>query len=121
MPLPRPAPGTGTWWVIGIAFTVAMTAFFTWRVFSVAAEQITAQTVGFRVVDARTTTIDFDVTRPVGTRVVCTVQAQDVRHGVVGSVDVTVPTDGLRTVRQSATIRTTTQAVAALVHDCVRS
>lgn len=121
MPLPRPTPGTGKWWALGIAFALGMTALFSWRVLSVADEQITVQTVGFDVVDARTTTIDFDVTRPVGGTVRCTVQAQDVRHAVVGSAEVLVAPARVRTSRQSVTIRTTTQAVAALVHDCVRS
>lgn len=121
MPVPRPAPGTGKWWALGIAFALSMTAFFSWRVLSVADEQITARTLGFAVVDTRTTTIDFEVTRPPTTTVVCTVQAQDIGHGVVGSAQVTLAPGGDRIVRQSATIRTTTKAVAALVHDCVRA
>ena len=121
MALPRPAEGTGKWWALGIAFTLAFAGWLGYREYSVAGQRVTAQTLGFQVVDARTVSIDFEVSKPPEVTVVCTLQAEDIRHAVVGSTTATIPPADQRSTRHEATIRTTTQAVAALVHDCVRT
>lgn len=120
-PGPRIAPGTGKWWVLGIVFTVAFTAFASWRVLSVADQKIDATTIAVAVVDARTTIVTFDVSRPGQIAVTCTVQAQDQRKNVVGTVTVDIPVTTQRaTTRHEASIKTTTLAFTGLVHDCVR-
>ncbi|MGB8382943.1 MAG: DUF4307 domain-containing protein [Dermatophilaceae bacterium] len=121
MALPRPAKGTGKWWALGILVTLAFAGWLAVREYSVAGQRVTAQTLGFQVVDARTVTIDFEVSKPPEVTVVCTLQAQDIRHAVVGSATMTVPPADQRSTQHQATIRTTTAAVAALVHDCVRA
>jgi len=121
MALVRPAKGTGKWWALGIAFTLAFAGWLGYREYSVADQRVTAQTLGFDVVDARTVSIDFEVSKPPEMTVVCTLQAQDIRHAVVGSATATIPPADQRSSRHEASIRTTTQAVAALVHDCVRA
>lgn len=121
MALSRPAQGTGKWWAIGIAATMAFGGWLAFREVTVAGQRVTAQTLGFQVVDERTVTIDFEVSKPPEVTVVCTVQAQDIRHAVVGSATTTIGASDERSTRHDATIRTTTPAVAALVHDCVRA
>ncbi len=116
----RPAPGTTKWWVLGIVFTLAFGGWLFYREYSVAGERVMARLMAFDIVDARTASIRFEVTKPPEQAVVCTLQAQDVHHAVVGSAQVTVGPSPQRTTTQEATIRTTTPAVAALVHSCVR-
>ena len=108
------------WWLVGVAFLVVAAAVASWRVLSVADEQVTATVVGFKVVDERTTTISFDVTKPPSVTVVCTVHAQNLKKALVGSAQVTVPPSTERTTNQQVAIKTTTGAVAALVQDCIR-
>ncbi|MGV1009159.1 MAG: DUF4307 domain-containing protein [Dermatophilaceae bacterium] len=120
MALPKPAQGTGKWWAIGIVVTLAFVGWLGYRELSVAGQRVTAQTLGFQVVDDRTVTIDFEVSKPPEVTVVCTLQAQDIRHAVVGSATETVAPADQRSTQHKASIRTTTAAVAALVHDCVR-
>lgn len=120
MAVPKPAPGTGKWWALGIAFTLVFVSWLGYREFSVAGQRVTAQTLGFQIVDGRTTQIEFEVTKPAEAAVVCTVQAQDIKHAVVGSATVDIPASAATVSRHATTIRTTTPAVAALVHSCVR-
>ena len=108
------------WWAVGAVFFVIAASFATWRIMSVANEQVTATVVGFKVVDERTTTISFDVTKPPEVTVVCTVHAQNIKKALVGSAQVTVPPSTERTTNHQVAIKTTTGAVAALVQDCMR-
>jgi hypothetical protein len=121
MAVPKPAPGTGKWWALGIALTLVFVAWLAYREAAVVSQRVIAQTLGFRIVDGRTAEIEFEVSKPPETTVVCTVQAQDVLHAVVGSATVDIPPSSERTTRHETTIRTTTPAVAALVHTCVRT
>ncbi len=116
----RITPGTGKWWALGIAFTLAFTVFASWRVLSVSDQAIDATTTGFKVVDERTLKLTFDVHKPPQIAVVCTVQAQDQKKNVVGTLTVDIPAATERTTTHEVLIKTTTQAFAGLVHDCVR-
>ncbi len=116
----RPTPGTGKWWLLGIAFALAFTTWASWRVLSVADQAMDVTTTGFQVLDDRTMTVTFQITKPPEVTAICTIQAQDLRKNVVGSTTITVPAGTARVSDQTATVRTTTQAFAGLVHDCVR-
>ena len=117
----RPAPGTGKWWALGIAFTLAFTGFASWKVLSVADQAIDVTLTAVSVVDDRTTVVTFDLHRPPAQAVVCTVQAQDQRKAVVGTVTVDLPPATERTTTHQVTVKTTTRAFTGLVHDCVRA
>lgn len=116
----RPTPGTGKWWALGIAFTVLFTAVASWRVLSVADEQVSADATAWRVLDERTLELTFDVHKPPQLTVVCTLQAQDLKKNVVGSAQVEIPPASARSTNHTVQIRTTTLAFAGIVHDCVR-
>ena len=60
----------------------------------------------------------FDVTRPTGTTVSCTVTAMDGEYGRVGTAEHEVPASDERTTRVRASVRTTTTAVTATVQEC---
>ena len=114
------APGTGKWWALGIAFTLAFTVFASWRVLSVADQAIDVTTTGFKVIDDRTLKLSFDVHKPPQVAVVCTVHAQDQKKNVVGTLSVDIPAATDRTTTHEVLIKTTTQAFAGRVRDCVR-
>ncbi len=117
----RITPGTGKWWALGIGFTLAFTGFASWRVLSVADQAIDVTTTAVSVLDDRTTVVTFDVHRPAGLAVVCTIQAQDQRKAVVGTVTVDLPGATERTTTHQVSVKTTTRAFTGLVHDCVRT
>ncbi len=120
MAIPRPAPGTGRWWVvgtIGIGLSVALVVWFGLRN---SGNRITATTVGYKVLDDTSVRISFDVDRPAQLPVTCTLSALDAHFTVVGRADVVIP-PGQRTTHHVETIKTATRAVTGVVQDCVRT
>jgi hypothetical protein len=123
MPLPRylrPEPGQGKFWVMGIIFGLIVTTYATWFAYQ-SGNGVGADNISFTVPDSRTATLTFSVTKPTDLAVVCTIQAQDINHAVVGTAQVKVPPAATKTTVQTGTVKTTTEAVAVLVHDCVRA
>jgi len=118
MPLPRPAPGTLKWWVIGTIGIGLGVALATWFGLSATLGQPTWQTVGYKVVDNESVRVDFEATSPDGRTLVCTIQALRGDFGVVGTTDVTVEFSGAGSKRQDATVRTTSRAVTGVVDRC---
>jgi hypothetical protein len=84
-------------------------------------QRITATTVSYRVESDTSVWVSFDVSRPPGLAVTCTVRAMDGRFTVVGSADIVVPPEGDQVVRLDKTVRTTSRAVTGVVQDCVRT
>ena len=81
MPLPRPAPGTAKWWVVGTVGCVAGTALAIWWGLASTVGQVTWTDLGYEHATDRSITVMYDVHRPVGHDVSCVVQALDNRHG----------------------------------------
>jgi hypothetical protein len=118
MPLPRPAPGTARWWVVGAVGITAMVAAIVW--FGLAsANALSADVTTYDVVSDSEVRVGYDVHRPDGAAVRCTVEAQDVRHGRVGTMADEVPA-GARSVHREVTVRTSARAVTGVVASCVR-
>lgn len=118
MPLPRPAPGTLKWWIIGSAGIAASVALVVWFALSATVGLPSWQTWGYKVVDDRTVTVTFDVNRPGGAPMTCTVEALDRDFGPVGSISVAVPQTETESSRHTATVLTTTRAVTGHVKTC---
>ena len=118
MPLPRPAPGTGRWWVIGTVGCAVGVALAVWLGLANSLGQVTWTDTGYRVLDDRTVTVDFDVHRSPGQAVQCRVQALDRSFGVVGALDVAIPAGQSRAVHRQVTVRTTSRAVTGTVDTC---
>ncbi|HET7400034.1 MAG TPA: DUF4307 domain-containing protein [Intrasporangium sp.] len=119
MRLPHPGPGELRWWVVGTVGIGAGVAVAVWLGLSMSVGQTSWQTFGYKVVDDRTVTVTFDVDRPGGAPVTCTVRALARDFGTVGTVDVQVPRAPQDSSRQSATVRTTSRAVTGEVVRCV--
>ncbi|SDP36418.1 protein of unknown function [Pedococcus dokdonensis] len=118
MPLPRPAPGTGRWWVIGTIGCAIGVALAVWLGLANSLGRVTWTDTDYKVVDDRSVQVGFDVHRDPGQAVTCTVEAQDAAHGVVGVIQVAVPAGTERSVHQQVSVRTASRAVGGSVRSC---
>ena len=84
MPLPRPAPGTGRWWVIGTIGCTIGIALAVWLGLANSLGAITFTDTDYKVIDDTSVRVGFDVHRSPDQAVTCTVQAQDTAHGSSG-------------------------------------
>jgi hypothetical protein len=119
MPLPRPAPGTLKWWVVGTIGIGLGVALAIWFGLSATVGLPSWQTMGYKVVDNESVWVDFEVHSPNGQDLVCTVHALSRDFGVVGSTDVPVELAGASSARETVTLRTTSRAVTGEVKTCV--
>jgi hypothetical protein len=118
MPLPRPAPGTARWWVVGGIGVAVATALAVWLGLANSLGRVTWTDTGYRVLDDRSVRVEFDVHRPSRQAVTCHVQALDQGFGVVGALDVEVPASAERSVHREVVVRTATRAVTGVVDSC---
>ena len=119
MPLPRTAPGTLKWWVIGSIGIALGVALAVWFGLSATVGLPTWQVTGYKVVDNDSVRVDFEVYSPGGKDLICTVQALAGDFAVVGSTDVPVDLAGADSTRTSVVLRTTSRAVTGDVKTCV--
>ena len=119
MPLPRTAPGTLKWWVIGSIGIAIGVALAIWFGLSATVGLPTWQVTGYKVVDDDSVRVDFEVHSPDGKDLTCTVQALAGDFAVVGSTDVPVELAGADSTRTSVALRTTSRAVTGDVKTCV--
>jgi hypothetical protein len=120
--LPRPAPGTAKWWVIGTLGVAVGVAIAVWFGVSATVGLASWTTTGYKVVDDQTVRVIFELNRPAGKTTTCTIQALARDFSTVGSIDVAYPpppsgTDSLTTT-ETVTLRTTSRAVTGEVKTC---
>ena len=77
MPLPRPAPGTGRWWVVGVLGVGLMTAVVIWYAVTSTVGALTPRVTHYDIVRDTAATIDYEVLLPQGQAVRCVVAAID--------------------------------------------
>jgi hypothetical protein len=118
VPLPRPAPGTTRWWVIGTLGCALGVALAIWLGLASTLGQVTWTDIGYKVVDDSTVRVSYDVHRPGGRDVTCVVQALDTHFGTVGSLQVKIPATEQSSVHRDTMVRTTSRAVTGLVKSC---
>ena len=117
MPIPRPAPGQGKWWLIGTLGVLVMSAFAIW--FGIAASRgVQWEDAGHDIVSDTRVTVTFDVINQNGKPVSCTIEAQDNEHSQVGVTTVDLPPTSKDVVRYIRTVRTVTRAVTGTVDSC---
>ena len=109
------------WAVAGGVVGLVVAELVGWWTLRNEGQRITATTIGYQVQSDTAVTVSFDVSRPPGLPVTCTVRAMDGHFTVVGSVDIVVPPEGERVVHLDKVVRTTSRAVTGLVQDCVRT
>jgi len=109
------------WAVAGGVVGLVVAVLVAWWTLRNEGQRITATTIGYRVESNTTVTVSFDVSRPPGLAVTCTVRALDGHFTVVGVADIGVPPEGERVVHLEKAVRTTSRAVTGVVQDCVRT
>lgn len=114
----HPDRGHRRWWLIGGTFVVVATALAIWFGISGTDGAVTTTDIGFEHRGDREIVMIFDVTRPTGTALSCTITAMDGSYGRVGTKEQAVPASEERTTRVRASVRTTTTAVTATVPEC---
>ncbi|MGO1165703.1 MAG: DUF4307 domain-containing protein [Janibacter sp.] len=114
----RPDRGRRLWWVIGGLLVLVAAGLSVWFGVSSTEDAITTTDIGFEHPNDQEIVMVFDVTRPTGTAVSCTITAMDGEYARVGTSEQKVPAAQERTSRVRASVRTTTTAVTATVKDC---
>jgi len=84
-------------------------------------QRITATTISYKIESDTSVLVSFDVSRPPGLAVTCSVRAMDGHFTVVGTADIVVPPEGEQVVHLQKAVRTTSRAVTGVVQDCVRT
>ena len=120
MPLPRPAPGTARWWLIGVVGCLAAVAVIVWWGVVTTVGGVTPEVTGYRVDSDTGVTVEYDLHRPAGVAVVCRINALDSGRNRVGTVEDSVPAQGPASVHRVVSLRTTVRAVTGVVDSCTR-
>lgn len=120
MPLPRPAPGTLRWWLIGTLGIACGMALAIWFGLSSTVGKPSWQTTGYKVVDDRQVQVTFSVHRPGGAALTCTVHALARDFSTVGTLEVKVPAAAGDDSEQTVSLRTTSRAVTGEVKTCTQ-
>ena len=94
MPLPRPAPGTTRWWVIGIVGCLAAVGVIVWWGIVTTAGSVRPEVTAYRVESDTSIVVEYDLHRPAGVAVLCRITALDGGRNRVGTVDDSVPATG---------------------------
>lgn len=115
---PRPRRG---WTVAGAIVGLVAAVLIGWWTLRNEGQRITATTIGYKVESDTLVSVSFDVSRPPGLAVTCSVRAIDGHFTVVGTADIVVPPQGDQVVHLEKSVRTTSRAVTGVVQDCVRT
>lgn len=113
-----PTRNSRRWLAIGALLAVPVLALIVWLGVGMSKDAIDDAVVGYRVDSDSQVTVTWRAEHPDDKVVVCTVQAQDVRHGVVGSVVETIPAGSGTTTTRTTVVRTTARAVSGNVKEC---
>lgn len=120
--LPRPAPGTAKWWVIGTIGVAAGVAVAVWFGIASTVGLASWTTTGYKVLDDQSVRVTFQLNRPADKTTTCTIQALARDFATVGSLDVAYPPppagSGALTTTETVTVRTTSRAVTGEVKTC---
>ena len=119
MPLPRLAPGTLRWWIVGVLGVGAMVAVVIWYGLAANVGAVVPEVTAYRVVSDSQLEVDYRLTRPADRAVTCTITGLCARERSVGTVPDEVPAGESR-VQRSVEIRTAQRAVTGVVDSCVR-
>ena len=109
------------WTVTGAVVGVVAAVLIGWWTLRNEGQRITATTISYKIESDTSVLVSFDVSRPPGLAVTCSVRAMDGHFTVVGTADIVVPPEGEQVVHLQKSVRTTSRAVTGVVQDCVRT
>ena len=120
MPLPRPAPGTARWWVVGTVGCLLAVGVIVWWGIVGTVGSVRPEVTGYRVESDAGVLVEYDLHRPAGVAVLCRVSALDGSRNRVGTVEDAVPASGPASVHREVRVRTSARAVTGVVDACTR-
>ena len=120
MPLPRPAPGTARWWVVGTIGCLLAVGVIVWWGIVGTVGSVRPEVTGYRVESDAGVLVEYDLHRPAGVAVLCRVSALDGSRNRVGTVEDAVPASGPTSVHREVRVRTSARAVTGVVDACTR-
>ncbi len=120
MPLPRPAPGTTRWWVVGTLGVLLGVGFAVWFGLASTLGSVRPEVTGYRVESDAMVVVEYDLHRPQGTAVTCRIDALDSTRARVGTVEDVVAGTGPASVHREVRVRTSVRAVTGVVESCTR-
>lgn len=100
--------------IIGVSLLTITAAWFGYANYS----PVTYQDLGYRVLSETRVEIDFELTRPAGADVVCSLEALNNQFAPVGWIELVIPGSDAPKVRNTVTLNTTELAVTGLVDEC---
>jgi len=100
--------------IVGVALLTVTTAWFGFANYS----PLSFQDLGYRVLSDTRVEIDFELTRPAGADVLCSLEALNNQFAPVGWIEIVIPGSDSTTVRNTITLNTTELAVTGLVDEC---
>jgi hypothetical protein len=109
------------WTVAGAVVGAVAAVLIGWWTLRNEGQRITATTISYKIESDTSVLVSFDVSRPPGLAVTCSVRAMDGHFTVVGTADIVVPPEGEQVVHLQKAVRTTSRAVTGVVQDCVRT
>ncbi len=109
------------WTVTGAVVGAVAALLIGWWTLRNEGQRITATTISYKIESDTSVLVSFDVSRPPGLAVTCSVRAMDGHFTVVGTADIVVPPEGEQVVHLQKAVRTTSRAVTGVVQDCVRT
>ena len=107
-----------TYLVAGAAAAIIVVAWVLWAGLDQAGGTLDAEDKGSTIVNARTVSISYQVSMPVGQTAKCALQVQNQAHGIVGWRIVTVPASTRYTTSYTNTVLSSEQGVTGLIYRC---
>jgi len=120
MPLPRPAPGTTRWWVVGVVGCLTAAGVIVWWGIVSTTGSVRPEVTGYVVRSDTSVVVEYDLHRPAGVGVVCRISALDSARNRVGTVEDAVAARGPTSVHRVVSLRTSVRAVTGVVDSCTR-
>lgn len=114
----RSGSGRRVRWIAFGLVAAAAVGYLAWTTVASAIDSVDVDTTGFQVNDARTVSVQFQLTVRTGAPVACALEAQDTEHGVVGWRVVQYPASEEHTRAFAETLPTTAEATTGLVTSC---
>lgn len=105
-------------WIVGIGLAAVVVAAFAWMTVSQSMNSVTADDLGFEVVDEHSVEVRFQVAGVAGRDVICAVEALDEEFGVVGWKIVEIAGGEQHTQAQTTRVPTVAEATTGLVNTC---
>lgn len=100
--------------IVGVAVLTLIAAWFGFANYS----PLSFKDLGYRVLSDYRIEVDFELTRPVGSVAICSVEALNNSFAQVGWIELILPAAEQSTTRNTVTLNTTELAVTGLVDEC---